>query len=359
MARRLKSFHRMHRSLFAITAMSSIVAAGCGAPADAASNTAPLEVATPVEPEGAAWAVPALEAPAAAGDTGAAVDDAPFRFGFAFVIHAGDPMVVLGSSHTAAGHIAELVSADDAWVTVRRRPIAEMLLEDEARAWHGQRVVLHAAAGKRCEATVMEPWLVDRAERAEDDAEGEDVPRQTLVAAALVADADCGEAQYATPLTFPSRVYAPVDATKLPDAGARVQAAMTALRSLPQYVELQTEYRRGEWMSGDAPAQGSFEQHADAGSNASFFATPDGRRIVVASLWAGTGCGDFQANLTAAFEETASGLLLRTVELDSAEAPDLVIEHAGELSLLREEWAAVPQAGGTLDIRPPVFSCPC
>ncbi len=347
-------------------ALPILIAAGCAAPVDSA------DLDSVESPPTATWTDPNFDIeadddgvfdPAAAG----ADLDAPFHFGFAFVVHAGEPLLVLEAhapeALSAAG--GERVSLPDAWLDVRRKRIDERLLDDERRAWIGQKVVLHTEEGGTCHATVAEPWLVDRRERVDVDPEEPsptpfaetDAPVQTMIAAALVADSDCGTPRYATPALFGSVVFSPVEPSEV---GVSVTSdAMAALRGLPEYQAIQLDYEHGDWRGDDAPKTANFEQHDGFGARVTLYREPGGRTLAVASVWAGLGCGDFDANLTAAFETTERGLVLRTVQLDAAEAPLLLVEHGGRLALLGEERASIPTAGHDLDMTPPIFSCPC
>ncbi|HTJ41489.1 MAG TPA: molybdate ABC transporter substrate-binding protein, partial [Kofleriaceae bacterium] len=132
-----------------------------------------------------------------------------------------------------------------------------------------------------------------------------------------------------------------------------------ALRALPGWKQIQTDFEqsyagKGAWIDADG---GVIETHV--------FASPDGKtRYAAAHAHAGSGCGDFEGELTALWLVDAHGALTAIGNAGDVPFPRAItdVDRDGAIELLTDTDVFVPSGGGFtsarhLDLHD--MDCPC
>jgi molybdate transport system substrate-binding protein len=248
--------------------------------------------------------------------------DPAARTWLSFVVEiAGARYAIVADRATApgTGELTPVVGGGPVWTTeavqLDRAP-------PDALAWKGKRVAVYGAAAP-CQGTLGELVRVSGARppaetRGEWDGDGGAPPlTQTGRARALTALA---------PPMLAARLEAPcrgdwvdlgggppgVAFTRDEPDAALAEAERAALRVLPEWRDAQADYAahfagKGDWIDADG---GVIEAHV--------FASPDGKtRYLAAHAHAGTGCGDFEGDVTALWQIDARGALTRVAAHDA------------------------------------------
>jgi hypothetical protein len=276
------------------------------------------------------------------------------------VLHRDKTYVILQSDASVTwgrGPIRPLASARDDLMRSAHRALKQEHLSDELAAWRGRRVHLYGQDELACTGIAGQPELV--ATIADDGITGDDMASfegaYAIAAPIEVTEGDCTQAIWARDSELP----APALARLSPLKGARRRAALKTFRALPAHRKLQTEY------SGD----GLWDRPWGDDPSAIRLQGRDSTLVVVTAQVGG--CGDFEAQLTAVFEEQEDGSL----ELRSA-APGLGslaypraaadLNGDGQLELFVQgdglDYAIVSNPGD-LQVREeysiPIFYCLC
>jgi molybdate transport system substrate-binding protein len=281
-----------------------------------------------------------------------------------------------GARYAILDEDARLAGAD-AWTPVRGDgPLWSFDAVDaakapaEALAWKGKPVRVYGKTGATCDGTLGELVRIAVATPhfgtiQEWDGQGGGAPlAPTARAKALAALA---------PIKLGAKLDAPCDgdwidlgdgkdgvafAASAPDA-ALARTIADALHAIPAWKQIQSDYEtsyagKGDWIDADG---GSIEAHV--------FASPDGKtRYLAAHAHAGTGCGDFEGELTALWLEDARGALTPVGSPGDVPFPRAItdVDHDGAVELLTDTDVFVPQGGGFASVRHldlHDYDCPC
>lgn len=274
--------------------------------------------------------------------------------GFAFVLDARGPVVVLDHEpdpEWGVGTVEQRGPAEPGGFAVDRQQVDVGRVPPELADRAGRDVVLHGENGETCPARLGELELIGRSDRWELAEDMESPATRTVLAAPVLGIAgDCHAARWATladepePITFRSR----------DDVEPRLaDAALVALRALPAYQRIQSEYAVEH---GDA-----WEHHDGARPRLTRFAS-GARTLVLVDAQAGTGCGDFGAALWGLFEARDGELSLRaSAEHEPAPREIFDVDRDGRLELLSGERLLLPTADGvrSIDVEVPFYGCSC
>ncbi len=143
-----------------------------------------------------------------------------------------------------------------------------------------------------------------------------------------------------------------------PDAPL-ARRAETALRALPSWKQLQTDYEtayagKGDWTDADG---GMIESHV--------FTSPDGKtRYLASHAHGGTGCGDFEGDLDALWLVDARGVLTAVGTPGDVPFPRAItdMDRDGAIELLTDTDVFVPDGAGFTSVRHldlHDYDCPC
>ena len=272
----------------------------------------------------------------------AAASEAPIRglhaAGFAFVVHAGEPLIVLRNEIEAGmrkGAGTPLPGPEKSLlfgVDERRLPPGD-------RAWIGRAVRLFDGRGGVCEARVSTPAVWTRQGDAVSavDEKGEPLPPLELDALVLrlrVTSGSCTGARFARDASLaPPAIYPANDQV----AGALGRKAEAAIRKLAAYRDVQKRYVA----EVTAPRASRWDAHEGTTTSLRTYAGLDGKpAFIAAAINAGAGCGEFGAVLSAGWEIKANGaLVLRTPDAESSVFPHepaalLDLHDGGGLAIL-------------------------
>jgi hypothetical protein len=115
-----------------------------------------------------------------------------------------------------------------------------------------------------------------------------------LLVAELSPNEECKGADFARPSYLPEPMQ--LVAENAPETIAL--ATISALRSLPEYKEIQKSYDEQPVYDSDDPISARWEDSNEYSTNISLFKTPHGEMFVSGSFFVGEGgCGDFQGEL--------------------------------------------------------------
>lgn len=178
------------------------------------------------------------------------------------------------------------------------------------RAWLGRRVVVLGANGAVCE-THLQRFVVRAeitpdartAEHWEGCADGPPISAETIANEVWQLSAKAGRSligEFSTPckgalLAVDPDLPAPAIAAPRPASSEEGDAAMTALRALPEYAQIQARFRKEQ-----PGAEGHWDDH-EARHTVSVLALPGEQRapITFISVEVGDGCRGFSASLSA------------------------------------------------------------
>lgn len=288
-------------------------------------------------------------AAATASDAGAAPHASPetVPLSFAFVVDAGDPVVLVGDDGDEAWATSAPRLVADGAVFAARRDVDLQKMPARYASMVGKAVRLDGPSGEVCEATVDGLALVVRADpryevRLDWKGEVEDdrhAPTPTsdiaeavwamsapsVVAHVKPTSGSCAGATWAHGAGA-SRVIAPaVDA----DPATRADALAYVSR-LPSFVAAEKDYRT----TGEEPRAKTWTAATYTTSATSVFLTSAGVRYVWVSLQANEGCGGFNAGI---------GVLLRR---DPASPGGFRVVHEQEGGVLAPITALVDEGKG-------------
>jgi hypothetical protein len=233
----------------------------------------------------------------------------------------------------------------------------------------GEHVTLLGAAGQRCMAQIGQPYALYQAEtwdivsepsRVDWAEAGDELVRQRsalLVSALEVLDGDCTDAR----IGFRADRPEPSAFITAEPASADRAGALAALRSLPAWQDIQTEYETFSWPE-QRWAEGNWDGYDGAEPTVHFLQNEAGERRAVVQVQVGQGCGDFSGALWGVFA-TRDGVFHPRAWRRSYDVPDLLLEGL-ELpgqALVGPRWALLPTKTGYRSVHAeiPVFSCPC
>jgi molybdate transport system substrate-binding protein len=276
-----------------------------------------------------------------------------------FVVEiAGARYAIVADQATApgTGELTPVVGAGPVWTTELVEP---KQAPPDALAWKGKHVAVYGGAAP-CDGTLGELVRISGARpsaetRGEwDGADGTPPLTQTARARALAALA---------PPMLAARLDAPCKGDWVDlDAAARApgvaftrdepppalaEADRSALRGLPEWRDAQADYEarysgKGDWIDADG---GVIEERV--------FASPDGKtRYLAAHAHAGTGCGDFEGDVTVLWQVDERGALTRVAAHD-APFPRAItdIDRDGSIELLTDTDVYVVANGGVTPAR--------
>ena len=312
---------------FSLGIMCAAIAFACSSPATDEDLAA---VAAPAVLDGVLDGVPSVEP----SEPSPLVAENPTAFDSALVVHVGDrAYLVLDAAPELAWAEGkpEVSAVEGEGFYAVTRPVADGHVPERARGTLGKRVSLFGAAGAVCEAVVDEVTLLGRVSpdgdtyskwRGEARDEADHVlpatPRAEMadeawtmaegsivLAATLRPIGRCAGASFALLGAETSRAS---NVATLRDADTTTTArALEAFRALPAYSTHATDYLAYAKDMPDAVTAPTWERHGESSPRVTSVRTATEKLVWVTANVDG-GCGDFGAELSALFRETASGL---------------------------------------------------
>ena len=283
---------------------------------------------------------------------------------FAFVAHAGEPLVVLRNALEGdwrQGKARALAGANKSALS----EVKAARLDRTLRAWVGRPLKLYDDRGVVCDARVRDLRVWTRYEESVQDAQGKpdsQFDHDSLVARIHVTSGTCGSARWARDASLPAPLVFTLD--RDPVLASIAEAAMRQVRALTAFAAIQKRYLA----EAPAPKAIAWDRDQSASTQLRLYRHADGRAAYLSvAISAGQGCGEWGGSLWVHFEVGPHARLVRrSADAETAAYPsdvtsmlDLGDGHLGSLDTARLYRSGRAPTEQARTMEKPYFGCGC